>query len=266
MLNFVAQRYEAVLSNTHLTFVSDFFAMPVPAQCLYVRLAGRKGRIFNIEKFSYDEIPYLAKQADILKRFGFITNVTESIYGAFLSSLSKAELIAFMTRHICNSAYRVSWKKSALVDTALAHIPFTEDIIDREYILQSLGLVRTPDFKADYGARFDTLEEAKAAYFYAKGVYDFKHGSDKHVAQLIDNIEDWPSPQCMVSIHGRDKLLEKLGRRDVMNVLFGCVTGKATKTGLNGACLSSLKTLAVMRNITLREIFTPANLRKNVRV
>ena len=238
MLNFVAQRYEAVLSNTHLTFVSDFFAMPVPAQCLYVRLAGRKGRIFNIEKLSYDEIPHLAKQADILKRFGFVTNITDNNYAAFLSSLSKAELIAFMTRHICNSAYRVSWKKSALVDNALAHIPFTENIIDREYILQSrqedlqfylflyfgkfetnlqnftmrdLGLVRTPDFKADYGARFDTLEEAKAAYFYAKGVYDFKHGSDKHVAQLIDNIEDWPSPQCMVSIHGRDKLLEKLG-------------------------------------------------------
>jgi len=42
-----------------------------------------------------------------------------------------------MTRHICNSAYRVSWKKSALVDNALAHIPFTENIIDREYILQS---------------------------------------------------------------------------------------------------------------------------------
>jgi len=81
----------------------------------------------------------------------------------------------------------------------------------QNFTMRDLGLVRTPDFKADYGARFDTLEEAKAAYFYAKGVYDFKHGSDKHVAQLIDNIEDWPSPQCMVSIHGRDKLLEKLG-------------------------------------------------------
>ena len=238
MLRFVSQRYEAVLSDTHQTFFSDFLAMPAPAQCLYVRLAGRKGRIFNIEKLSYDEIPHLAKQADILKRFGFVTNITDNNYAAFLSSLSKAELIAFMTRHICNSAYRVSWKKSALVDTALTHIPFTEDIIDREYILQSrqedlqfylflyfgkietnlqnftmrdLGLVKTPDFKADYGARFDTIDEAQAAYFYAKGIYDFKHGSDKHVAQLIDNIEDWPSPQCMVSIHGRDKLLEKLG-------------------------------------------------------
>lgn len=238
MLGFVAERYEAVLKAEQMAFIADFLALPVPAQCLYARLAGRKGKVFNLEKLSYSEIPYLEKNANILKRLDFIDTVKEDNYAAFLSALSKAELIAFLSRYVCASAYRVSWKKGVLVETALAHIPFSENLINLKYIVQSrqdalqfclflyfgkietnlqnftlrdLGLVKTPDFKPDYGARFDTTAEAEAAYFYAQGLHLFKHGTDTNIAALIDNVEDWPAPLCAMSIHSRDKLLQKLG-------------------------------------------------------
>ena len=238
MLNFVAERYEAVLPHKDLKFIKDFLALPVPAQCLYARLAGRKGTVFNLHKLTYTEIPHISTQAEILRHSNFISEVKKQNYADYLNSLSKADLIAFMMRHICTSAYRVSWKKSVLVETALAHIPFSDHVIETNYIVQTrqdalqfclflyfgkietnlqnftmrdLGLVKTPDFKADYGARFDTAEEAQAAYFYANGLHKFKNGSDADVAELIDQIDCWPQPLCALSGSGRDKLLQKLG-------------------------------------------------------
>lgn len=238
MLSFVAERYEAVLSEEHRAFIDGFMDLPVPAQCLYARLAGRKGSVFNLNKLAYDEIPHLTKQADILRRLDFIDSVNEDDYADYLSALSKADLTAFMMRHICASAYRVSWKKAVLVEAALAHIPFSDGLIDAEFIVQvrqetlqfclflyfgkietnlqnftlrDLGLVKTPDFKADYGARFDTGSEAQSAYFYAQGLHRFKHGTDSDVAGLVDSVEAWPAPLCSVSTHSRDKLLQKLG-------------------------------------------------------
>ncbi|MEP3891879.1 MAG: exonuclease domain-containing protein [Hellea sp.] len=238
MLGFVVERYDAVLGPEHKAFIEDFMALPVPAQCLYARLAGRKGSVFSLQKLSYEEIPHINKQAEILRRLDFLSSVNESDYAAYLSALSKAELIAFMTRHICASAYRVSWKKAVLVGAALTHIPFSEGLVAADYIVQSrqevlqfclflyfgkietslqnftlrdLGLVKTPDFKADYGARFDTASEAQTAYFYAKGLHSFKHGTDGDVAGLVDSVDDWPAPLCSVSTHSRDKLLQKLG-------------------------------------------------------
>ena len=238
MLSFVDEHYKAILQEEHRSFINDFFALPVPAQCLYARLAGRKGHVFSMDKLSYDEIPHLEKQIESLRGLDFISDVKEKDYEAYLNSLSKSDLIAFMMRNICSSAYRVSWKKGVLVEAALAHIPFKNDLFDTDYIVQSrqevlqfclflyfgkietnlqnftlrdLGLVKTPDFKTDYGARFDTTEEAQVAYFYAKGLHLFKHGTDANIASLIDNIKNWPAPLCAVSVHSRDKLLQKLG-------------------------------------------------------
>ncbi|MDA8707889.1 exonuclease domain-containing protein [Hellea sp.] len=238
MLRFVAKRYDDVLQNEHKDFIEDFMALPVPAQCLYARLAGRKGDVFYLAKLSYAEIPHLDKQADILKGLAFVSSVREADYASFLSALSKTELVAFMTRHVCASAYRVSWKKAVLVDAALTNIPFASAIIDTSYIVQSrqnalkfclflyfgkietnlqnftlrdLGLIKTPDFKESYGARFETAAKAQSAYFYADGLHLFKNGTDNDVAALIDSIEDWPKAHCSVSSHSRDKLLQKLG-------------------------------------------------------
>ena len=141
MLRFVAKRYDDVLQDEHKDFIDDFMALPVPAQCLYARLAGRKGNVFSLDKLSYAEIPHLDKQAEILKGLAFVSSVKEADYASFLSALSKAELVSFMTRHICASAYRVSWKKAVLVDAALTHIPYSTAKVEPCYIVQSVRML-----------------------------------------------------------------------------------------------------------------------------
>ena len=81
----------------------------------------------------------------------------------------------------------------------------------QSFTLRDLGLRRTPDFKADYSARFDTRPEAQAAYFYADALHKFKFGSEAELTAYIDSVASWPNPQCDISEASRDKLLQKLG-------------------------------------------------------
>jgi len=81
----------------------------------------------------------------------------------------------------------------------------------QSFTLRDLGLRKTPDFKADYSARFDTRPEAQAAYFYADALHKFKFGTEAELAAYIDSVASWPNPQCDISEASRDKLLQKLG-------------------------------------------------------
>ena len=238
MLDFVLARYDAVLNTDHYLFLDRFAALPFAAQCLYVRIAGRKGRVFDLTKLPYAEIPDIRLQAERLQAAGLVTPVTHTDFAPFLSALTKPDLIALMADHLCATAFKRSWKKPVLVETALAHLVFDKLHIQDRYVVQGerdalaylsflyfgkitenlqsftlrdLGLVRTPDFKTDYAARFDTTDEATSAYFYERALHNFKHGSDARTAELIDTIEAWPAPVGDHAFAARDKLLQKLG-------------------------------------------------------
>lgn len=238
MLTFVADRYTHVFECEHFNFVADFEALPWGAQCLYVRLAGRKGCVFDTGKLPYAEISDVPAALRALELSGFIAPIDETRYADCLSVMTKPDLISFMADHMCTSGFKRSWKKSLLVDAALAHIPFkaaqvpvnfiaqarAEPMLYLSYLhfgkieenlqsftLRDLGIRKVPDFKADYSARFESLDEAKSAYFYDKGLHRFKHGTDEDVAMYVDTVDRWPSPHCDISLSSRDKLLQKLG-------------------------------------------------------
>lgn len=238
MLDFVSEKYAHILQDSERALAEDFYALPHKAQCLYVRFAGRKGRVFDIAKLDYAEIGDLTAPLDSLRGAGFATSLREDNYSDYLMALTKPELTALLSAHVPLRHYKKSWKKDALVDVARAHIPFTPDLIasqiavqDRVEVLQyylylyfgkietnlqnftlrDLGVVKTPDFKSDYEPRFDEAGQARAAYFYARALHDFKTGAAQDTAPLIDSLADWPKPQCEVSSAGRDKLLQKLG-------------------------------------------------------
>jgi DNA polymerase-3 subunit epsilon len=242
MLSKVAQRYKACLDAPAAQFIDEFHALPHAAQCAYVRIAGRKGHVFQTRKLSYPEIENLDAQFELLKERRFAANVCAQETAPYLNSLTKPELIEFLRAHLCASAFKSSWKKPLLIDAAMAH--FDKDIITQHardmgaaivqsrreslryilylyfgriedslqpFTLRDLGLVKAPDFKDSYGPRFENKAEARTAYFYASALYDFRNGTDADVARLIDTTPDWPEPLCNVSQAGRDKLLSKLG-------------------------------------------------------
>jgi len=238
MLTFVQARYEHVFEPEHLEFLTAFQKLSHGAQCLYVRLAGRKGSVFDTDKFRYPEIANLPMAINELDLNGFINAPTQKHYSECLKAMTKPDLIALMADHICASGFKRSWKKDMLVETALAHMPFEETSLPQNFVIQGrrealryisylyfgkieetlqsftlrdLGLRKTPDFKADYSARFDTLGEARSAYFYADALHKFRYGSDTDIIHYIDSVSTWPRPQCDISFQMRDKLLQKLG-------------------------------------------------------
>ncbi len=240
MLSKVAARSAGCLEGAPQQFISEFLALPRLAQCAYVRIAGRKGRVFNTAKLSYPEIPNLAEQFNTLLRAGFAFPLGDSDAADYLAALTKADVTAAIKEHLCASAYRASWNKPRLVETALAHIPAQhlinsaaadfvvqgrrdalryilylyfgriEDSL-QPFTLRDLGLVKAPDFKDSYGPRFESVAEARTAFFYACALHDFKNGDDADVTRLTDSTGNWPAPLCSVSYAGRDKLLSKLG-------------------------------------------------------
>ncbi|MEM9599945.1 MAG: exonuclease domain-containing protein, partial [Pseudomonadota bacterium] len=78
------------------------------------------------------------------------------------------------------------------------------------FTLRDLGLVRMAE-KPSQVSQFQTREEARTAYFYARALHDFRHGNDHDAQRLISTLEDWPSPVCDRSASHAGKLLRKLG-------------------------------------------------------
>ena len=239
LLGAISSRYAHCLSPDHLKFLSTLYALPFPAQCLYARLAGRKGLIFDTAKLNYAEIPYMDRQLDRLGRSGLIASITKADLPVFFNGLTKADLAGLLQRKAEPDLFKKSWKKDRLVEIAAAHLTLADiDIAERfivqtgnedlEYLyflyfgrvetslekftLHDLGIRKVPDFKTDYSSRFDSWEDAQAAYFYAKSVRAAKYGPDETIAELIDTVDDWPVPQSGTSEQDRGRLLYELGR------------------------------------------------------
>ena len=51
-LSVIENRYLPVLEPEHIAFIRDFRALSTGAQCLYVRIFNRRGRIFEWRKFN----------------------------------------------------------------------------------------------------------------------------------------------------------------------------------------------------------------------
>jgi len=238
LLEFIDRRYAGCLDEQSRLFIDEFSSLPLPAQRAFVRLTGRKGIVFNQRKLAYPEIPKLGRQFEILHHSGFVRPVDKPVYSDFLTLLTKPELIAFIDSAQAELDYKKSWKKPELVNLALAYIPFDESMIGEHFIVQDradplryllylyfgkiqdnlqnftmrdLGLIKTPDFKDDYQARFEDLPTARTAFFYADAIHRFRYGTEEDITRLIDTIDDHPEPQCDISASGRDRLIQKLG-------------------------------------------------------
>jgi len=234
----VAEDLDHLLGKPSLKFLSKFRLLPFEAQCAYVRMCGRKGRVFNIDKFDYPEIEQLSEQFEILKSEGFVEPVSEHYLRDYFASLTKPELILILSDHICETKFKKSWKKDKLINIAVDEIDFDDLTLPQniwvqsgtealEYVLflhsgqvegslqsltlRDLGLIKAPKSDQKYGAQFGSQDSAKSAWFYAAGLRDFRQGNIAALDRLIQTLATWPAPLCSISVGNRDKLLHKLG-------------------------------------------------------
>lgn len=236
MLTHVSTRYTVVMRATQTAFIRDFEALPFAAQCAYARIAGRKGKVFNIHHLHYSEIENLPSQFAILQERNFVRNVDVIDFKDYLQALTKLQLVEVIADHVCETQFKQSWKKTKLIDVALNQIDgttlnFPENIIvqsrlsDFEYLLYlyfgrietnlqakalgQLGLVH-PARSETKTSTFESADHARTCYFYAKALHDFRLDDEANLDTLIQSVDEWPHAVDETSCGKRGKLLQKL--------------------------------------------------------
>ena len=241
LLEFVAEHYAHTFLAEHVNFIADFRALPREAQCLYVRLVNRKGRVFARNRIRY---PELGDQKPLLQMLGhgdwvgapdaghfddvlgFLTRA--EIYDVMLPrfagmsrSLKKAELLEFVRDNVAPEDFM------SAVDTDRILVQQRHDEVRyllflyfgrvrdglSQFTMRDLGLVRTQDFHESYEPRFSDRVEALEHYYFAMRLHAQKKADASAVQRLCAELTEWPEPNFSGSAALRDELAYKLGRK-----------------------------------------------------
>ncbi|WP_332762933.1 VRR-NUC domain-containing protein [Pseudomonas koreensis] len=93
VLDWLELRYADVMNDHERAFISDFNALPRPAQGLLVRMVMRKGVHFRAGKLNYLEIGDIAEAAQPLLAHGWIEEHAPLMLAELFDVLLKAELL-----------------------------------------------------------------------------------------------------------------------------------------------------------------------------
>jgi DNA polymerase-3 subunit epsilon len=241
MLDFVAAHYAHVLLEEHADFISDFGVLSREAQCLYVRLANRKGRLFARNKLRYPELGDLVPLLGALRDAGWIAAPDARHFNEVLDFLTRSEIYAVMTPRYPGISR--SLKKVELVEFVLENMApgdFVETLdTDRilvqrradavryllflyfgrvrdslsQFTMRDLGLVRTQNVRESYEPRFSEREEALEHYYFAVRLKAIQKADATRFARLADEVNEWPEPNFPGSAGLRDQLAYRIGRR-----------------------------------------------------
>ncbi|MDJ0759224.1 MAG: exonuclease domain-containing protein [Woeseiaceae bacterium] len=239
MLAFVKAHYTHVFSDREQAFFDDFDELPFEAQCLYVRLVNRKGRVFARSRLRYPEIGDSGRLLAALDAAGWLARPGAEHVDEVLSFMTRSQLLdALRPRFV---GMKTSMKKAELLEFAKAHATASElvellptdgvfiqgreavirfllflyfgrisDGLSR-FTMRDLGLVRTSAQAASYEPRFQDRAEAMETYFYACMLADFGRFPER-LQQMAHGVDEWPEPQQGYAASLRDKLAYRLGR------------------------------------------------------
>ena len=93
MLSFVETTYARVLDAAHHEFIRDFRNLPADEQCLFVRMVNRRGHIFEPAALKYAEIAAIPMAVQGLLNRGYLRELREDDYAAWLCVLAKGRLL-----------------------------------------------------------------------------------------------------------------------------------------------------------------------------
>jgi DNA polymerase-3 subunit epsilon len=241
MLDFVSEHYAHVFLEEHARFVSRFRALSRNAQCLYVRLVNRKGRLFAVDKLRYPELGELAPLLSSLQEGGWIARPGAEHLDEVLSFLTRSEIYAVVTPRFPGISR--SLKKAELVAFVLANMK-PEDFMGEldtgrilvqrradevryllflyfgrirdslsQFTMRDLGLVRTRNLEETYEPRFSDRVEAVENYYFATRLTKVDTSGADEVRALWSETRDWPEANFPGSATLRDELACKLGRK-----------------------------------------------------
>jgi DNA polymerase-3 subunit epsilon len=240
LLDFVSGHYGHVLDDDDTRLVGEFRRLDRAAQCLYVRLANRKGRIFAANKLRYPEIGGLDGPLASLRAGGWIASPATDLFDDVLGFLTRREIVDAISPLVPGLARGL--KKAELVQLVLERCEAAEfmsrldlrrllvqhraawvrfllflyfgEIRDglSRFTLRDMGLVRTHSFTDDYEPRFADREEALETFRFADLLKRFEDGNVLQRQQIIESADQWPDPQFDAAATLRDRLAYAAGR------------------------------------------------------
>ncbi len=236
MIGFITSVYGTMLGAEEQAFIARFEALDEWAQCLYIRMSNRKKAVFSPRDLAYQEIGDLWGGLDQLRAQGFIREIDACDYRACLDDRPKADLIDLARSH--QLEVKSGWSKPKLVGFLHEHLPYerfsagflrSDHFVPEHketlgfllylyfgklsdnmtsFALRDLGVVSVKA-RDTYQARFETMEEARAGYFYTRQLRVLKDGADFRA--LAEAVDDWPMPLAEPAIGLRDTLLHQIG-------------------------------------------------------
>jgi DNA polymerase-3 subunit epsilon len=234
LLDFVAEHYAHTFLAQHAAFVDDFRTLPQNAQCLYVRLVNRKGRVFARNRLRYPELGQPSPLLDALAAGGWVNQPGAEHFDEMLHFLKRDEILRVLLPRFTGLAR--SMKKAQLMEFARNNMPGSEFIeaLDTNRILvqgraeevsyllflyfgrihnslsqftmRDLGLVRTQSLGDTYEPRFGDRAEALENYFFASRLHRLPQFP-------VEPASDWPAPNFSSSARLRDELAYAAGRQ-----------------------------------------------------
>ncbi|MDJ0749055.1 MAG: exonuclease domain-containing protein [Woeseiaceae bacterium] len=238
MLDFVASHYAHTLLDEHIRFIDEFRTLSRNAQCLYVRLINRKGRVFGCNRLRYPELGNPAPLLDELRHAEWVAGPGTDDFDVVLTYLTRAEIYAVALPLVPGMSR--SLKKAPLVRFVRDNIDARKfmDALDTDRILvqlradavryllflyfgrirdslsqftmRDLGLVRTQNLQDSYEPRFTDRVEALEHYYFASRLHSAADADAR--ACLEREAGEWPEPNFPGSARLRDELAFTLGR------------------------------------------------------
>ena len=239
MLEFIGVHYSNVLNDYESCFLADYRDLSFPAQCLYVRLINRRGRLFKRSKLRYPEIPSIDEAIEELERAEFIvapapkdaleifelltrdqlTSLLRSAGCRVTGTAKKADLTSLAKTHIPPAQLLALLPKgSILVQAKVDAVHFlmflyfgkTENGLS-PFTLRDLGLVKTRNTSGNYQSRFSDPEEARHAWYFASRS-EALSANPELADTLYNELDEWPSPETGTAADWRDQFAYQLGR------------------------------------------------------
>lgn len=242
-----------LLDDSDQQFLSIVNALNDDALCLFVRLVNRKADFVNVARLQYHEIEDLPGALTQLHAHELVQGVKPERLSSenwieLLNTLTKPELMT-LARALpldpppppvsAQKARWVEWLRPLQADVSSDHGVLENYVQECEpaflqyfkylffgnlrgtlnqFSMRDLGLLRTRDeFVPDEGgsARFDTLGEAKSAFFYAEKLNWLKRAvhSIEQLKYQADMAANWPEPSGPVARDLHGKWCYELGRK-----------------------------------------------------
>ena len=259
LFSYVSEQCSHLLSDSHRDYLNTFGTLDEDAQCLLVRLLGRKHAYIKRSSLNYPEISNLALAEESLLIAGFIDKPNHEDWRALAPLMTKPELLHSLAS--AGQTVKTSLRKEDILAIALGRLShqtlplgdtqsgylakrqqdtadylfflFFGDLRNRfqKFAMRDLGVLNVRKSEARPIARFEKKEYALTTFELLKYQRDFK-ADPQRTFEAAATYTLNSSPNCNGAQEAKDKLLLALGEHALTNGTDSEATASAIERAL----------------------------------